>query len=103
MIKNIVHRKTGAYLSKEEARALYSKLKCIGCTCVERRAVYGYTSHELAEKASLPALIEAHTGYVFAYTGADYVPFEGYKALVIAIQKLPPDFEAKFRDFVVIG
>lgn len=99
----IINRRTGAYLSIEEARALCAQLKRAGVTCIEHRSVYGYPTPQLAEKANLRAVMEAHEGYTFAYAGAENMGFEGYKVLVIGIQKLPNNFESNYPNFVVIG
>ena len=102
-MKHIISRHTGAYLSISEARSLCGKLKCAGVTCIEHRSVSGYPTPQLAEKANLLAVMEAHEGYTFAYAGTENRGLEGYKVLVIGIKELPPRFEEKYSDYVVIG
>lgn len=102
-MKSIINRRTGAYLSMDEAKALCGRLKCLGAICIEHRSVSGYPTPQLAEKTNLLAVIEEYEGYTFAFAGAENRGLEGYKVLVIGIKQLPPDFESKFPNFVVIG
>lgn len=103
-MKKIMKRKTGRFLTIEEAKSLCRELKVhVGATCVEHKSVYGYTTPELAEKANLRAVCETYNGYTFAYIGTVNEPFEGYRVFVIAIKRLPSDFEHRFPDYVVIG
>lgn len=97
-MKRIINRKTGSYLTLAEARHLSRKLGGI-----EHRAVCGYPTEELAKNANLNAIIETYKNYIFAYTETDYVPFEGYKALVIAFKSLPENFEQNFPNYVILG
>lgn len=102
-MKKIIDRMTGNPLTIEGARNLCSLLKRLGVTCVEHRSVYGYPTPATAERANLNAVLETYKGYTFAYVGTEYVPFEGYKVLVIAIKDLPPTFEKNFPNRVIIG
>lgn len=103
-MKKIINRKTGNFLTREEAKALCDKLsREIGITYAEHKAVYGYATPELAEKANMNAVCEVYEGYIFAYTGTVYDNFEGYKVYVLAIKNLPSDFEQRYRDYVIIG
>ena len=103
-MKKLINRKTGNFLTQEEAIRLCCKLHNMnGVTYIEHKSVYGYATPELAEKANLRAVCETYEGYVFAFTGTVYDAFSGYKVFVVAIQKLPPRFEELYPDYVVIG
>ncbi len=103
-MKKIINRNTGKYLTTLEARTLCLKLaREIGITYAEHKAVYGYSSPTLAEKANMKAVCEVYEGYIFAYTGTIYDTFEGHKVYVLAIKNLPSDFEQRYPDYVIIG
>ena len=103
-MKSIINRRTGNKLTIEEAIALCGKVKAqTGSPWIDHTSVYGYATPELAEKANLRAVCEAHEGYTFAFIGTDNKGLEGYKVRAIGIHKLPSDFEKRFPDFVVIG
>ena len=103
-MKKIINRKTGKFLTRYEAKALCDKLsREIGITYAEHKAVSGYVTPELAEKANMKAVCEVYERYIFAYTGTVYDNFEGYKVYVLAIKNLPADFEQRYRDYVIIG
>lgn len=103
-MKKIANRKSGKFLTKEEALSLCSRLKReTGATYVEHTSVYGYPTAEMAEKANLAAVCETYTGYTFAFAGAINRGLEGYKVRVICIKDLPANFEQLFPDYVVIG
>ena len=103
-MKKIANRKSGKFLTKEEALSLCSRLKReTGAVYVEHKSVFGYATEELARKANLRAVCETYAGYTFAFADAVRFSFEGYKVYVLAIQKLPPDFEKSYTDYVVIG
>lgn len=103
-MKRIINRKTGEFLTKEEALCLCSRLKWeTGAVYVEHKSVFGYATEELAKKANLRAVCETYQGYTFAFADAVRFSFEGYKVYVLAIQKLPDDFEKRYPDYVVIG
>lgn len=103
-MKKIIKRKTGSPLTAVEARTLCIKLsREIGITYAEHKAVFGYPTPELAEKANMSAVCETYEGFIFAYTGTLYEPFEGHKVYVIAIKNLPTDFENHYPDYVIIG
>lgn len=103
-MKKIIKRKTGRTLTQEEALELCRMLRWeIGATFVEHKAVSGYATFELAEKANLREICETYENYIFAYIGTVYDTFEGYKVYVIAIKKLPNDFEQRYPEYVIIG
>lgn len=103
-MKKIINRKTGSFLSKEDAQTLCARVKAqTGCVYVEHTSVYGYPTAEMAEKANLVAVCEAYEGYTFAFTGTINKPFEGYKVHVIGIKDLPVNFEQLYPEYVVIG
>lgn len=103
-MKKIINRKTGKDLTVEEAIALCTNVRLLtNSTWIDHTSVYGYPTAELAKKANLTAIVEAHEGYTFAFLDAEHKPLEGYKVRAIAIQKLPSDFEKSFPNFVVIG
>lgn len=103
-MKKIINRRTGSFLTRSEAIELCCKLKReIGITFIEHKSVYGYSTPNLAVRANMRAVCESYEGYVFAYTGTVYDSFEGHKVCVVAIQKLPSDFEKLYPDYVVIG
>lgn len=103
-MKKIINRKTGNTLSTEEALALCKQVKTkTGAPYIEHTSVYGYATADIAEKANLRAIIEAHDGYIFAFIGAVNKGFEGYKVCAIATKIPPCDFEAHFPDYVVLG
>ena len=103
-MKKIINRKSGNLLTIDEAKALCNKLsREIGITYADHKAVSGYPTPELAQKANLRAVCETYEGYIFAYTGTIYDAFEGYKVYVLAIKNLPSDFEQRYPNFVVIG
>lgn len=103
-MKRIINRRTGKSLTQLEAKAFCNRLsREIGATCVEHKAVSGYPTIELAERANLRSVCEVYEDYIFVYTGTVYDNFEGYKVYVLAIKRLPSDFEQRYPDFVVIG
>lgn len=104
-MKQIIIRRTGKFLTVEEARAFSQKVKNTFplVQYTDHRSVYGYATEELAKRANLNAVLEAHEGYTFSFVGTENIPLEGYKVCVIGFKDLPADFEKKFPDYVVIG
>lgn len=102
--KQIVKRKTGEFLSFEEAKALCNTLRIqVGSSFEEYESVTGYCTPLLAERHLLNSVYDAYEGYTFAYVGTVSKGSEGYKIVAIVLQKLPQDFESRFKDYVVIG
>lgn len=103
-MQKIMNRKSGKFLTKEEASSLCSRLKReTGTIYEEHKSVFGYATKELAVGATLRPACENFEGYTFAFADAVFFPFEGYKVYVLAIKKLPEDFEKRYSDYVVIG
>lgn len=103
-MKKVINR-TGKPLTIEQARNFSNCLNRLpNVACIEHRAVYGYATPELAEKANLRAICEAYENYIFLFAGTDSKPFDGFHAYVIAFKGLTPtEFEKLYPDFVVIG
>lgn len=108
-MKKIIKR-TGDSLTIEEARSLSRRAKDV-FTFVhvsEYRSVYPYSTEELAKNANLQNALDAHKGYTFLFIGTEYVSSSvdknnGYKVVVIGLKDLPPNFEEKFPDYVIMG
>ena len=102
-MKKIMNRKTGLYLTLNEAKFLCSQLELFSVSCTEYKSTFGYATETIAEKVALTELCEAYDKYIFAFAGTVYEVFEGYRAVIIIIKNLMPDFEDRFRNYVVIG
>ena len=102
-MKKIMNR-SGKFLTKEEALILCSRLKReLGIKYVEHKSVFGYATKELAVGATLRSACESLEGHTFAFADAVSFPWEGYKVYILAIPKLPDDFERRYPDYVVIS
>ena len=96
--------KSGRSLSIYEARALVRNVKKIwpSVQVDDHRAPHGYPSALIAERANLRAIIEAHEGYIAAFTGSEERGFEGFKALFIGFKSLPENFLEYFPNYMII-
>ena len=96
--------KSGRALGIYEARCLVKNVKRIwpSVQSDEHRAPHGYPTAFLAEKANLRAIIEAHEGYIAAFTGSEEREFEGFKALFIGFKSLPENFLEYFPNYMII-
>ena len=101
-VKFIISKHPGAYLSLERALKLCELLTQDGVTCIEHRSEYAFDTPQLAEKANLNAMMEAHKDLIFIYAGTEHSSL-GHKVLLIGIKQLPPHFEEKYPNFQVVG
>lgn len=104
-MKKIINRRTGKHIEDPyEARVLIRDVKRVYpfVQSDEHLAPHGRTSAFIAEK-DLPAIREAHAGYICVFDGTFNCGFAGVKALYMGFKSLPEDFEARFPDYVVVG
>lgn len=105
-MKYIISRRTGRRIENPYiARALVKSVKQFYPMVQfdEHLAPHGRTSALIAERSDLPAIREAHEGYISVYEGSEDCGFAGIKALFIGFKELPPDFEAYFTNYVIVG
>ena len=102
---HLLSRSSGAYPSEQSVDKLFKKLNSEGIYCFKHYSEYSFENPLLAETAILNSELQSFQGqgYTFAYTGAAHVPNQGWKILVAVIGNLPPDFEQRYPQFVVVG
>ena len=104
-MKKIINRRNGRPIqSTIDARDLVKRVKSVFpmVQSDDHRAVNGYSLRSIAERTDLPAIKEAHFGYISVFEGTEYIGLEGYKAVFIGFKELPPSFEYYFKDYIVV-